>query len=646
VRPRVFIAGRGAVSALGEGREALLGGIFAGRSGLRPLARLAGVACSTSVAGEVPLPSDEEGHALAMAARAALEALSEAGWDPDERRGAALVLSTTKADLSGIECEGDGLGNPGRLARRLADALGVGGPVAAVSCACASGLSAIALAARRIRSGRAERVLVVGVDALSAFVLRGFTALLALDPGPCRPFDRARRGLSLGEGAGALALTSREEGSIGVEVLGAGESNDANHVTGPSRDGEGLLTAARRALAEAGIAPADVGYVHLHGTGTSFNDATEGKALARLFGGPTPPASGTKAQTGHTLGAAGLLESLVAVEALLRGTAPGNVGLEETDVDPSLTLARAATPLEGARAALKISAGFGGINAAVVFALTANEARLESVTASPPLTLSGARPQAARSRRAHAASPLGIAAAGVADAAGIAGTRLGARAWADLGVDAGAPLWPTAFPAPFRSYRRLDLLSRFVCLAVEAAGLDAALDEEARAGTALVLGTTLGCLEADLAFARSLAPGAEIDAALFPYTLPSTCLGELAIRHRLRGPCLCLGVAPGGLREALREAQELLEDPKCPGALVCVGDALAGPGEAFLRVGAVAPPSAGAVIAALLLVRGPSAPGLPSVDDLLTTDRLVERIAFSLREIHAPPRAAPGDAGP
>lgn len=369
---RVFIVGAGAISAFGVGVEALLGGVFEGRSGLRPLERLAGVRSHTKIAGEV-LPdvlADAGGavglpfHMARLAAREALDALHIRHL----RAGLGLVLSTTKGDLSGVwGGEGSGLGLPWRLAERLARELGTGSTVAAVSTACASGLSALALAARWLHAGRVERVLVVGVDALSEFILRGFSGLLALDPGRCRPFDRRRRGLSLGEGAGAILLSAHSAESLGVELVGWGESNDARHITAPSPDGRGLTLAAGRSLERAGLDPSAVDYIHLHGTGTRYNDAAEAIALARLFGGRTAPASGTKAQTGHTLGATGVIESLVTIESLRRATAPGNVGLAETDVHPDLTLVRSPRPLKRAHTALKVCAGFGGINVALVF---------------------------------------------------------------------------------------------------------------------------------------------------------------------------------------------------------------------------------------------------------------------------------------
>jgi len=338
---RVYVQASGAICGFGVGHGPLLRGIFVGDSALRPLVRLAG---DTRVAAEVPLE-------WANAERLASKALDECG------RGDALILATTKADLSGVVGAGDGLGSPARLAKKL-------GADRAVSCACASGLTAMALAARWIRGGEADRVAVVGVDVLNGFILDGFAGLLALDEEACRPYDRTREGLSLGEGAGAILLGVQP---TAVELAGWGESNDAVHVTAPDREGRGLARAARMALARAELAPHDIDYIHGHGTGTPFNDAMEGEALGLLYPDASPPFSSSKAQLGHTLGAAGVLESIIAVEALRSATAPPNVRLDQTDLPPTVTLPRTATPLPRARAVLKWAAGFGGINAALVF---------------------------------------------------------------------------------------------------------------------------------------------------------------------------------------------------------------------------------------------------------------------------------------
>lgn len=378
IRP-VFIAGTGAVTPFGRGASCLVSSVIEGRSALRKLERLAGTSCSARVAAEFPHDvmedaGDTDQLAFHVSRWAGLEALDAA--PVISRKAMGLVLSTTKADLSGIIDAGRreaggvqlGLGSPQRLGERLVRDLEIAGPMAAVSCACASGLSAIAVASRWIAHGRLDHVLVIGVDVLNDFVLSGFASLLALDSEPCRPFDESRAGLSLGEAAGAILLTSDQKASTGVRVAGWGGSNEAHHITRPHPDGIGLRLAASRALRMADVAPSKVACVHLHGTGTLYNDAMEANALATLFEGTTPPAFGSKAQTGHTLGAAGIIESLIAVSALTRGECPSNVGLQNPGVDSRLDLTMGRRKLSEHQAVLKVAAGFGGIGAAVVYA--------------------------------------------------------------------------------------------------------------------------------------------------------------------------------------------------------------------------------------------------------------------------------------
>jgi len=200
LRANVAIVGRGAVTAFGAGCAVFTESMFAGRSAILPRRRTASFRAPTEVAAEIPddvfpaaLPAADRAFHIAMLA--AREAFAEAG-NP-HRAGIGLILASTKADLSGVVGEGTGLGQPWRLARRLAASLELGGPVASVSCACASGLVALSVAARRISSGECEQLLVLGVDVLHAFVLAGFGSINALDPAACRPFDARRRGVSL-----------------------------------------------------------------------------------------------------------------------------------------------------------------------------------------------------------------------------------------------------------------------------------------------------------------------------------------------------------------------------------------------------------------------------------------------------------------
>ncbi|HEX5052333.1 MAG TPA: beta-ketoacyl synthase N-terminal-like domain-containing protein [Planctomycetota bacterium] len=357
------------MTGFGAGTARFVDAIFAGETAVLPRRRTAAFDVPTTVAAEFPaavvpdeMPLDE--HALHVARLAAHEALAEAGQP--SRHDLGLVLASTKGDLTGVVGAGSGFGQPWRLARRLAASLELGGDVIAVSCACASGLVALAVAARRLQAGQCERVLVLGVDVLYEFVMAGFGSLHALDPVACRPFDAARRGVSLGEGAGAIVLSRHAHESIGVAVLGHGGANDACHVTGPDRQGAGIALAAQRALASASVTSDSIDLVHLHGTATVANDATEAMGLVGLFGGQTPPAFGTKAQTGHTLGAAGILETIATVAALARATVPRNVALEATDVAAGLDLVRSPRALSRATNALKVASGFGGVQAALV----------------------------------------------------------------------------------------------------------------------------------------------------------------------------------------------------------------------------------------------------------------------------------------
>jgi 3-oxoacyl-(acyl-carrier-protein) synthase len=386
--PRVAIAGAGAVTALGSGIEPLRQALRTNISGLGPRDCAIGKTRQSVVAGWVPeaageqLRRDDPAHAESRAYLFAAAALAQAGRSaagvlnsvPPARRG--LVLSTTKAEIEALEKlirhrsvspAAQRQIQPAGLAADLAAAFAAAGPVQCISAACISGLLAIQQGAAMIRRGTADAVFVVGVDLISEFVLAGFTSLKSLDPEGCRPFDRARVGLSLGEGAGALVLARRDLLSgDAVLIAGWGSSNDANHLTGPSRDGAGLALAIGRALAKAGRGPDAVDYVNAHGTGTPYNDNMESLALRNVFGERVPPFSSSKGLLGHTLGAAGILETILCLAALEARLMPGTPRLRERDPVTPDSLLPEPRPAPGLRRILKINCGFGGTNAALV----------------------------------------------------------------------------------------------------------------------------------------------------------------------------------------------------------------------------------------------------------------------------------------
>lgn len=377
--PEVVIAGCGAICAAGSGAAALRDALQKNASGLRPLEKFDSPKFQSRIVGAVQRDFDDDNPAWFLA-DAALRQAREASGEvlakiSPERTG--LVLSTTKANIEALErlSENRPCSAVARrhlradlLAADLAAAHAARGPRQAVSVACVSGLVAIQQGAKLIQRGAADAVFVVGVDGLSEFVMAGFTALKGLDPLGCRPFDRDRCGLSAGE-AGAVLLLARRElaRTAKIKIAGWGGSNDANHLTGPSRDGSGLALAMRRALKSANVSAGEIDLVHAHGTGTSYNDAMESLALKTIFGDNCPPVSGAKGMLGHTLGAAGVIETICCVLAMENNFLPGTPRLNAPAEGVPKNLLREPRPAARLKNVLKLNTGFGGMNGAVIF---------------------------------------------------------------------------------------------------------------------------------------------------------------------------------------------------------------------------------------------------------------------------------------
>ncbi|MCL1985169.1 MAG: beta-ketoacyl-[acyl-carrier-protein] synthase family protein [Betaproteobacteria bacterium] len=242
------------------------------------------------------------------------------------------------------------------------------GPRMTITNACTSGADAIGLALDMIRTGQCECVICGGADALSLVPHTGFARLMIYDSAPCRPFDRTREGLNLGEGAAALVLESmeharRRNAAILGYILGYGSAADAYHFTAPHPEGRGLAASIRIALEQAGLHVTDMAFINAHGTATPENDKVEGRLLARLF--PATPVWASKGGTGHTLGAAGALEAVLTLQALNRRRVPASPGFREPDPEIGLIPTRAVHTLHSSYA-LSTSLGFGGGNAALV----------------------------------------------------------------------------------------------------------------------------------------------------------------------------------------------------------------------------------------------------------------------------------------
>ncbi|MHB1145070.1 MAG: beta-ketoacyl-[acyl-carrier-protein] synthase family protein [Thiobacillus sp.] len=240
------------------------------------------------------------------------------------------------------------------------------GPAVVVSTACSSSAKVFAAAARMIAAGLIDAAIVGGVDSLCLTTLYGFNSLELLASEPCRPYDADRNGLSIGEAA-AFILLERPADNLDADavlLLGAGESSDAHHMSSPHPEGLGAQMAMTAALKAAGLSPADIDYINLHGTATPSNDAAEGRAVAAVFGNAVP-CSSTKGATGHTLGAAGGLEAVISALALQQGFLPGGVNTRR--VDPDISIAYLTANRETApRRVLSNAFGFGGTNCSLI----------------------------------------------------------------------------------------------------------------------------------------------------------------------------------------------------------------------------------------------------------------------------------------
>jgi len=388
-----------ATTALGTGADAQLAGLRSGRSGLRPndfgpLVDGAPLPCWIGRVGgleDAPLPA-HLAHWECRNNRLAWIALQADGLTGEieaatRRHGAARVaivvgtstsaIGATEEAYTRLEPGADGTPSfPPDLARRavhtvhalgafVQEATGLQGPCMTVATACSSSAKVFAQGARLLHAGLADAVLVGGVDTLCGSVLYGFNSLQLVARERCRPFDAERNGLSLGEAGGFALLERARPGDDALKLRGYGESSDAHHMSHPHPEGAGARLAMRDALARAGIDAADLDYLNLHGTATPANDRVEAAAVAAMFPG-TVHASSTKGWTGHTLGAAGIVESVVALLALREGFLPGTLGCDTPDpaCGPQVRTEAGNSRIDFA---MNNSFGFGGNNCSLVF---------------------------------------------------------------------------------------------------------------------------------------------------------------------------------------------------------------------------------------------------------------------------------------
>ena len=398
---KVFVTGIGTITAVGSGKEETWDAIVTKQSGIRPIRFLTTRHTGSALAGEVGASNTELAERLGISdvhlySRTALLGMiaAEAAWQdahiPDPKQLRTGVVSATtvggidKSELffraylqdAGTDYDVRSLVSHdcGDSTERIARRLGIQDFVTTISTACSSSANAIMLGARMIRSGRLDRVLVGGTDALTIYTLNGFNALKILDEDWCRPFDAQRKGLNLGEGAGYLVLESELSLSVSgntpyCRVAGYGNTNDAYHQTASSPDGSGAYKAMEEALQVAGMSAQMIDYINAHGTATPNNDLSEGLAIVRMFRDGVPTFSSTKAFTGHTLAAAGAIEAVLSVLSLRHQTYLPNLNFSEPMPETGIV------PVTEPNAArlqtiLSNSFGFGGNCSSLIFSLS------------------------------------------------------------------------------------------------------------------------------------------------------------------------------------------------------------------------------------------------------------------------------------
>jgi 3-oxoacyl-[acyl-carrier-protein] synthase II len=398
VQRRALITGCGALSAFGAGVDVFWDGLVSGRSALGPIRSFDATGYAHPAAGEVKDFYPERvltGEAATrldrtsqFAIAAAYEALGDSSLDLEstDRTRVGVILGTTLGGM--IEGENyqraahAGTTFPARrllhlpyyaVSGGLARELGLRGPVIAPSIACASGTHAVGLALELIRRDQADVFIVGGAEALCAFVVSGFDCLRAGARDTARPFDANRSGLLLGEGAAILIVEEMAHAAArgvagSVEVCGSALAGDATHITAPARDGSGAARAMRSALDDAAIAPTAIDFISAHGTGTVYNDAMEVAAIVSVFGDAAPriPVNSIKGAIGHTLGAAGAFEAIMAARVITEGIIPPTANCEQIDPACTLDVVRGTARHGRVDTVLSTSSAFAGNNATIV----------------------------------------------------------------------------------------------------------------------------------------------------------------------------------------------------------------------------------------------------------------------------------------
>ena len=392
----VFIAGAGAITAIGNNIAECLSAFEKEQAGMAGITYLETIHRDTIPVAEVKLSNQQlaaisglpaqSSRTTLLSSIAAKEALDDAGIENISSLRTGFISANTVGGMDKTEkFFADFLSAPskgrlrevinhecGSVTELVANQLGIHHYMSTISTACSSSANAIAFGARLIKHDMLDVVVAGGADALTKFTLNGFNTLMILDRQFCKPFDEERMGLNLGEGAGYLVLVSDKvaaslQNTLYAKLSGYQNANDAYHQTASSPDGTGSFLAMTGALTRSGLQPSDIDYINLHGTGTQNNDLAEGTAIKRLFTAPYPKMSSTKSYTGHTLGASGGIEAVLSVLSIKHGMVYPNLRFKTPMADLGFIPQTSFLKNQEIQHVLSNSFGFGGNCTSLIF---------------------------------------------------------------------------------------------------------------------------------------------------------------------------------------------------------------------------------------------------------------------------------------
>ncbi|WP_291590279.1 beta-ketoacyl-[acyl-carrier-protein] synthase family protein [Bacteroides sp.] len=526
----IYITAHTLISSLGFGMQENIEAIHAYRSGIRmqEAGRISDTPILAGMIDSAELKKRAEQRQITDYTRmeqlfilTIQEVIAQSGVDLREPE-CALLLSTTKGNvelLSELVCsdESENLhqipaASPAflwKMAERIGEFFEANNQVEVISNACISGVSALIVAKRWIESGRYKRVIVAGGDILSHFITSGFLSFRSVSAQRCRPYDIQRDGLSLGEACGAVLLETQGSGSD-IILSGGAISNDANHISGPSRTGDGLALAINQAMEEAGVVSENISFINAHGTATVYNDEMESKAI-HLAGLSTVPVNSLKPYFGHTLGASGIIETIFCIEQLKENLFYGTLGYETLGVPMPVTVYGTHQPMK-MECCIKTASGFGGCNAALVLSRLVSHRKLISF---------GKALSESANRIAIRPGVVEFNGTTIFSSSETAFAPFIREAYKNLGENN-------------MKFYKMDNLCKLGYVAAGYLLKDVNYQPEE---IGIILANASSSLDTDCKHQAIISKEGDKDAspAVFVYTLPNVVLGEICIRHKIKG---------------------------------------------------------------------------------------------------------------